>query len=521
VSSRAYVFLATLLLGACKDEFPNAPPLTLAIDTTAGWHDTVAVTDVDTLHIKVTLPGGGSVTGVQVHWVSSNPAKLEVKPLALQAGQENDSLILQLSTVINAHARDSAVIITATVNRPGFAREAFSRKITVMERWISIGAGWNHTCAVAISGAVYCWGSGLLGDGTTIGSATPSRVAGGFEFDSVSAGSHTCGTLRGTGLAYCWGNNRYGEVGNNTQFDQLTPDQVSLGQTFQSMSAGAQYSCGVASTGIAYCWGFNRLDQLGDFAPPAQRPFPDPILANCDGMNSKCALTPVPVRSTSDPLQAIGFRSVDAGPGVFTCGVKTDQSATCWGLVPLITQGSFLMPPNCILGAACFWIVPGGHTFTTVSTGFEHACGVAIDKHVYCWGVNLFGELGRNGPGDTLPRQVGGGFYAQVTSGSRFSCAVAVDSTAVCWGSNSLGQLGNPASTGSPVQVDGSHQFRSVSAGLEHACGITVGGAALCWGTNETGQLGLGPLSAPDACGATPCSRKPQRVHEPPDPGGD
>src|SRR5690349_10789982 len=63
---RGYMLCAIVWSAACKDEFPNAPPAVLSI-AAARWFDTVAVSDVDTIQIRVTLVGGGDVTGVQVH----------------------------------------------------------------------------------------------------------------------------------------------------------------------------------------------------------------------------------------------------------------------------------------------------------------------------------------------------------------------------------------------------------------------------------------------------------------------
>ena len=47
--------------------------------------------------------------------------------------------------------------------------------------------------------------------------------------------------------------------------------------------------------------------------------------------------------------------------------------------------------------------VSGGHTFTTLSAGRLHTCGVTPEGLVYCWGLNSFGELG---DGTTIDRNV-------------------------------------------------------------------------------------------------------------------
>jgi len=101
---------------------------------------------------------------------------------------------------------------------------------------VNVSAGLYHTCAVTPSGATYCWGDnayGELGSGTTTSSATPVAVSGGLTFAAVSAGEKysTCGVTP-NGVAYCWGDNAYGELGNGTTTSSLTPVAVSGGLTF-------------------------------------------------------------------------------------------------------------------------------------------------------------------------------------------------------------------------------------------------------------------------------------------------
>jgi alpha-tubulin suppressor-like RCC1 family protein len=88
-------------------------------------------------------------------------------------------------------------------------------------------------------------------------------VAGNLTFVSISTGaSFACG-LTVSGLAYCWGLNNYGQLGDGTTENRLTPVLVSGGLTFTELSAGIDQVCGVTKT-AAYCWGQNDRGQLGD-----------------------------------------------------------------------------------------------------------------------------------------------------------------------------------------------------------------------------------------------------------------
>lgn len=127
-----------------------------------------------------------------------------------------------------------------------------------------------HTCGLAVTGTVYCWGlndEGQLGDGTTENRSTPTPVAGDHTFAAVSAGfSHTCGLTPG-GVAWCWGFNLSGAAGDRTRTSpRMTPVAVAAeGRTFTAI-ASAQHTCALAADASTWCWGRNNLGQLGDFS---------------------------------------------------------------------------------------------------------------------------------------------------------------------------------------------------------------------------------------------------------------
>ncbi len=110
-----------------------------------------------------------------------------------------------------------------------------------------IAAGVDHACGRASNGSVYCWGnggSGQLGDGTFTSQRTPLAVPlpPGVVAAQVSAGGsigtgggigHSC-ALATTGAAYCWGSNAYGQIGDGTNggggvgADRATPTAVRM-----------------------------------------------------------------------------------------------------------------------------------------------------------------------------------------------------------------------------------------------------------------------------------------------------
>jgi alpha-tubulin suppressor-like RCC1 family protein len=137
-----------------------------------------------------------------------------------------------------------------------------------------IAAGGDMSCAIA-SGAPYCWGYGAygnLGNGSSTDSSIPvavttSGVLSGKTITAIAAGDdHAC--VLADGAPYCWGNNNFGQLGNNTTTNSNVPvatnvSGVLAGKTITSIALGTRHTCVIAS-GSAYCWGYNGNGQLGN-----------------------------------------------------------------------------------------------------------------------------------------------------------------------------------------------------------------------------------------------------------------
>ena len=134
----------------------------------------------------------------------------------------------------------------------------------------TIGVGDVHRCGLTASGTVYCWGvnyEGWFGNGTTTPSATPTLGGGGHAYTQLVVGRlHTCG-LDAPSAAHCWGANASGQLGDGTNAaNRLSPVLVVGGHQFATIAAGgsSETTCGIDKSGRAYCWGDGRFGQIGD-----------------------------------------------------------------------------------------------------------------------------------------------------------------------------------------------------------------------------------------------------------------
>ena len=343
-----------------------------------------------------------------------------------------------------------------------------------------IGAGQYHSCALAADGAAYCWGlniNGQLGDGTDTHSPVPVAVAGGLTFTQVVTGNgHSC-ALTPDGRAWCWGYGLSGAVGDGSRvFSRPTPVAVAGGHAFATLTAGSNHTCGLTAAGAALCWGDDLLGALGN----------DALLVT--------QAAPVPVAGGHT------FRSLDAGAAI-TCGVRTDGAAFCWGHG---TNGNLGIDDGFVARQSTPAPVRGGLRFRGVSAGGFASCGLTDEGVAYCWGNNGNGSTGVGAffgyTFDPTPVVMPSGvpaFSALSVADFGHTCALAAaDGTVYCWGLNLNGQLGEGtvASRSVPTRVADADQYAAVSAGYGHSCGITTAGVAKCWGRDQYGALGDGAI---------------------------
>lgn len=141
-----------------------------------------------------------------------------------------------------------------------------------------------HTCVVTSAGTVSCWGPneyGELGDGTFVDRDVAAPAIGIAEsVADVRVGSRTSCALTISGAVYCWGRNWGGELGqgwipkpDDPEARSAIPLKVQLDVALSKLifSDGSHTVCGLAA-GDAICWGANFLGAVQQGKDPIPTP---------------------------------------------------------------------------------------------------------------------------------------------------------------------------------------------------------------------------------------------------------
>lgn len=136
-----------------------------------------------------------------------------------------------------------------------------------------LAVGSAVSCVRTAGDEAHCWGAWLGTDFGTRPTPTPIQASpGGEPLTGVQAlalgGSHGCALVSG-GEAHCWGDNNQGQLGN-PMAARITPSPVVVSPGgppltgVEALSLGTAHSCARVGGGEVRCWGNNSYGQLGD-----------------------------------------------------------------------------------------------------------------------------------------------------------------------------------------------------------------------------------------------------------------
>lgn len=442
----------------------------------------VAVASVQLTPPSVVLGVGGTA---QLTATARDAAGNELTDRSIDFSSSNSTVASVSSTgVVSGVAAGGPVTIQAASEG-----KTASAAVTVVSGFTGLATAKSHTCGL-VSGDAYCWGGnevGQLGDGSTQDRTVAAKTTGGLKFTTLGLAHFGACGLTAAGAAYCWGDGMWGQRGDGTTTRTKTaPVAVIGGHTFTTLSAGGDYFnaaplfvlddahvCGLDAAGAAWCWGANRWGELG--------------------RGTTSTLSSSPAQVTGAP----NFVAISSG-AYHNCGLTAAGEVWCWGY----NAQNQLGRPTTTGFSAVPLLIPGAPSFASIALGDSHSCGLTAAGVAFCWGYNLYGQLGIGTSGTATntptPTPVAGGLtFRRLASADSHTCGLTTAGEAWCWGDGASGRLGNGTTTASlvPTRVTGGLNFTSLVTHDFHSCGSAADGRTYCWGSNSRGQLGDGTTS--------------------------
>jgi alpha-tubulin suppressor-like RCC1 family protein len=361
---------------------------------------------------------------------------------------------------------------------------------------VSVSARGSHSLVVCSDGTVAAWGdnaNGRLGNNSTTSSKVPvavdaAGILSGKSVKAVSAGGTHSLALCADGTVVDWGQNAYGQLGNNRTIYSSMPvaadaTGVLSGKTVMGVDMGWNHSLALCSDGTVSAWGSNSYGQFGN-------------------NNTTASTWPVAVDATG-VLSGKTTVAVSAG-NLHSLALCADGTVAAWGSNSAGQLGNNSTAGSSAPVAVDTTGVLSGKTVVAVSAGSGHSLALCSDGTITAWGGNSTGQLGNNGsPSSSVPVAVdttgvlSGKAVVAISAGSGHSLALCSDGTVAAWGSNSDGQLGNNSAANSflPVAVDTTGVLSgktvvAVNCGPYHSLALCSDGTVAAWGDNVFGQLG-------------------------------
>lgn len=181
-----------------------------------------------------------------------------------------------------------------------------------------------HWCGASRARGVVCWGAGIHRSlGTPPAEFDPLRdytisMSGTSFRDAAAGAAHSCG-LASTGIVYCWGHNGYAQLGLGAREPTTDPAEGRLpvqpirgDRRFTEVFAGGRISCALDAEGAAFCWGDNAFGQVGA------------------GSSSAAVTSPTEIAGGRKFLR-LSIGSMDAEGRQHVCGITLEGKLYCWG----------------------------------------------------------------------------------------------------------------------------------------------------------------------------------------------
>ncbi len=345
----------------------------------------------------------------------------------------------------------------------------------------TLSAGLAHSVAIKSDGSLWAWGDnefGQLGNNTKKESLVPIQVM--TDVVSVSAGGAHTLAIKKDGSLWAWGDNSYGQLGDGTIIERLKPVKIMDGVV--CASAGLDHSVVVKKDGTVWAWGSNEAGQLGIEDPWYYPDEDEDDWYSSMDFASLMKRFEEPVKAKKSLRGSAKNNAISSGMSSYITSSEYDPDDE----YPDYPEVDTTIPNQAMID-----------NVSSVSAGLEYTLALKKDGTVWGWGANVYGTLGFNpDEGDGyddgymvyMPKAIPGMTnVAAISAGYMHAMAVLADGSLWGWGTNNFNQLGLGQMYEeyyAPTKVIDAG-VSSVSAGLFSTQAIKTDGTLWGWGDNN------------------------------------
>ena len=362
---------------------------------------------------------------------------------------------------------------------PTYATSSPVQTVAGGNEWYDFSVGKNAIAAISSSTFnpknLWVWGGnnrGQLGDGTTIDRSIPVQTIDNItDWQEIIVGSAFMAGLTKSGRIWCWGENTYGQLGDNSSgqaASKSSPVQtITFATNWTKISAGSSFLGAIKDDGSLWMWGNNNYGQLGDGSRLDKS---SPVQTTAFGTDWASVSCPKTVDTTG-----------------YAAGIKTDNTIWLWGNNYFGQLGD----NTTVHKSSPVQTVTFATNWSKVALGHGHVAAIKSDGSLWTWGFNYYGQLGDNSvvtKSSPVQTAAGGSTWSQVACGFLHTVAIKSDGTLWSWGHGIYGQLGQGEflSISSPVQtLFAGTDWSKVDCGYFHTIARKTNGTIWTWGKNS------------------------------------
>jgi alpha-tubulin suppressor-like RCC1 family protein len=142
-------------------------------------------------------------------------------------------------------------------------------QVGALTDWSKVSMGVQSCIAIKTDGTLWTWGNnsfGQLGQNNTTVRSSPVQVGALTNWSGVSeapGGNNFSAAIKTDGTLWTWGAGLFGALGQGNQADLSSPVQVGALTDWSKVSAGANICAAIKTDGTLWTWGFGNAGRLG------------------------------------------------------------------------------------------------------------------------------------------------------------------------------------------------------------------------------------------------------------------